>query len=304
VSRSQVKFDRWKSREPSSWAFQVFQKHNRELSKMFISHIAAHSYTYKKLGESAKWEDSVTEHFTFDDSSHENSFQNLKNWSESFESFDNWVNLNSVMAMSSNLETYIATIIKLALESDVGILYRTPRKIDGVSLLKFGNSQPFDFEEKVISCTKGDWGSRISAYEKIFGKVPDALRNNISDLEKIRKMRNRVGHSFGRDIEKSRNHDAIDIMPIEKLRRDKTLEYQSLIYGIAKDIDRHLHIAHVGEYQTLYFFHNLIKKLPDTPHYRNKKVRVNLLKKEIGRFGAYSAGKNFCSELIAHYEQL
>ncbi len=304
MSRSQLEFDRWKSREPSSWTFQVFQKHNRELSRMYISHIAVHSYSYEKLGETADWEDSVTKHFTFDDPTHENSFNDLKSWSDSFESFDNWVNLNSVMAMSSNLETYIATIIKLALESDVGVLYGAVRKIDGASILKHGKSQPFDFEEKIISCTKGEWGSRVAAYERIFGVVPPTLQNNISNLEKIRKLRNRVGHSFGRDIEKSRNHDAIDIMPIEKLRRDKTLEYQSLIYGVAKDIDRHLHNSHVGEYQTLYFFHNLIKRLPDTPHNSNHKVRVNILKKELGRFGAYAAGKNFCSGLIEHYEQL
>ncbi len=304
MSRSQVEFKRWESREPSSWTFQVFQKHNRELSRMYIAHIAAHSYSYKKLGETAKWEDSIAEHFSFDDPTHVNSFDNLKSWSDSFESFDNWVNLNSVMAMSSNLETYIATIIKLALESDVGVLYGANRKIDGASILKHGKSQPFDFEEKVISCTKGEWGSRVAAYERTFGVVPDKLKDNISTLERIRKLRNRVGHSFGRDIEKSRNHDAIDIMPIEKLRRDKTIEYQSLIYGVAKDIDRHLLEAHVGEYQTLYFYHSLIAKLPDTGHNRNHRVRVNLLKKELGRFGAYKAGKNFCSELIEHYEQL
>jgi hypothetical protein len=271
---------------------------------MYISHIAAHSYSYKKLGETANWEDPIEKHFSFEDPTHSRSFSSLKNWSESFDSFDNWVNLNSVMAISSNLETYIATIIKLALESDIGILYGAAQKIDGASILKHGNSQPFDFDENIIACTKGEWGSRVAAYERIFGMVPDTLRENISDLEKIRKLRNRVGHSFGRDIDKSRSHDAIDIMPIEKLRRGKTLEYQSLIYGVAKDIDKHLHNSHVGEYQTICFFHNLIKRLPDTQHNRNHKVRVNTLKKELGKFGAYAAGKNFCSELISYYDQL
>jgi len=271
---------------------------------MFISHIAAHSYCYKKLGETASWDDSVADHFSFKDSTHVHTFDNLKSWSNSFEYFDNWINLNSLMAMSSNLETYMATVIKLALESDVGVLYGASQKIDGASILKHGNAQPFDFEEKIISCTKGEWGSRISAYERIFGFVPNTLKNNISDLDKIRNLRNRVGHSFGRDIDKSRNHGEIDTMPIEKLRRDKALWYQSLIYGVAKDIDRHLHEKHVGEYQTVNFYHNLLKWLPDTEHNNNHKVRVGLLKKDLGRFGAYAAGKNFCSGLIQYYDKL
>ncbi|MCS6159361.1 hypothetical protein G3497_06015 [Shewanella baltica] len=271
---------------------------------MFISHIAAHSYSYKKLGETASWDDSVTDHFSFKDSTHAHSFDNLKSWSKSFENFDNWINLNSVMTMTSNLETYIATIIKLALESDVGVLYGVPQKIDGSSILKHGNSQPFDFREKIISCTKGDWSSRISAYNSTFGFVPEILKTHISDLEKIRNLRNRVGHSFGRDIDKSRNHGQIDVIPIEKLRRDKALWYQSLIYGVAKDIDRHLHVKHVGEYQTVNFYHNLLKRLPDSDHYKKHSVRVATLKKELGRFGAYSAGKNFCSGLIEYYEKL
>lgn len=304
MSRSQLRFERWKSRELSSWTFQVFQKHNRELSRMYIAHIAAHSYVYTALGKSAKWDDGVNKHFSFSDPTHENSFENLRSWSDSFNSFDNWINLNSVMAMASNLETYMATVIKLGLESDVGVLYGANRKIDGASILKHGKSQPFDFEDKVISCTKGEWGSRVAAYERVFGKVPGKLKDNISTLEKIRNLRNRVGHSFGRDIEKSRNHDVIDIMPIEKLRREKTIEYQSLIYAVAKDIDRHLLENHIGEYQTLYFYHKLASGLPDTDHNKNHKVRVNLLKKELGRFGAYKAGKNFCSGLIEYYEQL
>jgi len=271
---------------------------------MYIAHIASHSYAYKKLGETAKWEDAAIAHFAFADPTHENTFDSLSSWSDSFNSFDNWVNLNSVMAMASNLETYIATVVKLALESDVGVLYGANRKIDGASILKYGRSQPFDFEEKMTSCTKGEWVGRVAAYEKIFGKVPDKLKDNVSTLDKIRNLRNRVGHSFGRDIEKSRNHDAIDIMPIEKLRREKTIEYQSLIYAVARDIDRHLLGAHIGEYQTLYFYHKLISNLPDTDHNRNHKVRVNLLKKELGRFGAYKAGKNFCSGLISYYEEL
>ncbi|ERM61461.1 hypothetical protein [Vibrio cyclitrophicus] len=304
MSRSTIPFKRWESRERSSWSFQVFQKHNKQLSRMYISHMAAYEFTYRTLGKTAKWEDKTDNYFKFKDPTHVNSFTDVKAWSESYNDFDNWVNLNSVMAMSSNLETYIATIIKLALESDVGLLFGASRKIDGIGIIKHGKAQPFDFNDKVMSCTKGDWYSRVNSYEKIFGSAPDKLKDNISSLDKIRQLRNRVGHSFGRDIEMSRNHDAIDILPMDKLTREKTLEYQSLLYGVARSIDKHLLVDYVGEYQTLYFYHNLLKTLPDTEHYKNHGNRIVLLKKELGRFGAYKAGKNFCSELINYYDKL
>lgn len=78
---------------------------------------------YKKLGPSAKWEDDVTQHFEFDDAEKSELYSDLKDWSNSFNQYDNWVNLNSILVFSSNLETYMASAITLALESDPGTLF-------------------------------------------------------------------------------------------------------------------------------------------------------------------------------------
>jgi hypothetical protein len=306
MSRSQRKFERWKSREDSTWAFQVFQKHNQELSAMYIAHIASHEYLYRNLGKSAVWEDPMITHFKFKDDTQERAFKNIKEWSVSFNKFDNWVNLNSAMAMSSNFETYISTIIKLALESDVGVLFGTSKRIDGIEIIKHGRSQPFDFEDKIISCTKGEWGSRVRAFEKIFGNSPSILSDSISDLEKLRKLRNNIGHSFGRDIEASRKHNVIDIVDMEQLKRTKTIAYQKLIFGISKAIDKQLLTNHIGEYQSLYFYHNLRPSLKGEYPLNNHTLGNHtwMLKKGLGRFGAKFAGKIFCKELISYYEAL
>ena len=304
MSSSKMCFERWSSREYTTWPHQVFQKYNAELSRMLISHILAHKYSYHNLGKVAKWEDPLSAHMPIENSRHLHTFKSVRSWSKSFNDFDNWINLNTVMAMSSNLETYMSTAIKLALESDVGVLFGASKRIDGIEIIKHGGAHPFDFEDKLMSCTKGDWSSRISAFERIFGKAPEILKNNISDLERLRKLRNNVGHSFGRDIQASREHNVIDIQDMERLNRNSAMEYQSLIYGVSRAIDRQLLIGHIGEHQTLFFYHNLRPELNHHETDYNYRLGVNVwrLKKALGQFGAQKAGKKFCKELIEYYE--
>lgn len=306
MARSMRKFDRWIPREPSSWPFQVFQKYNAELGNMLIAYFGSQKYTYKQLGKTASWDDLVSKHFEFSDETHEAVFKDIRSWSLAFNEFDNWTNLNSIMAMSSYFETYIATAIKLALESDVGVLFGVNRKIDGIQILKHGHKQPFDFEDKINGCTKGHWSSRVDSYKKIFGHTPEILSDNISALEKIRALRNNLGHAFGRDINESRRHEVISITKMQSITREKTIHYQSLLFGIAKKIDKHLLANHIGEYQALHFYHNLRPNLKQNDSIKERQFgnHVAVLKKKIGRFGAASAGKEFCKGLIEYYEAL
>ncbi|WP_223531806.1 hypothetical protein [Pseudomonas sp. GL-RE-20] len=306
MSVSNIGFERWTSREYTTWTLQVFQKHNAELSRMYIAHIISNEFMYRNLGKTAKWGDSATDHFIFKDETQKHTFEDIAGWSSSYNDLDNWINLNSVMAMSSNLETYMATVIQLALESDIGVLFGTSKRIDGIEIIKHGGARAFDFDDKLMSCTKGDWGSRASAFTRIFGIIPDILTNNISSLEKLRKLRNNVGHAFGRDIETSRAHNVIDIKEMEKLKRNKTLEYQKLIYGISRAIDRQLLTHHIGEYQSINFYHNLRSQLNHDSQNQAHKLgnHAHILKKKLGQFGALKASKKFCTELIEYYEKL
>jgi hypothetical protein len=306
MSKSKMGFDRWTSKNPTTWPFQVYTKFSRELSHMFIAHVASEKYVYHSLGKVAKWEDSFVQHFTLTDKIYQNTFKNLKQWSESFYDFDNWINLNCIMAISSNLETYLAKTIHLALESDIGTLYGVSKRIDGVEILKHSAFNNFNFEDKVISCTKGEWGSRINSFNKLFGSAPAILTDNISSLERLRKLRNNVGHAFGREIEETRKHDVISAPKISKLTRDKTIYYMKLIHAISKELDKQLLVNHIGEYQIIYFYHSLKDSLSkgDPIPERERGNHIAVLKKQIGRFGASSVGKNFCKELIEYYDAL
>jgi hypothetical protein len=306
MSKSIISFDRWTSKNPTTWPFLVYSKYSTELSHMYITHISSKDFVYHNLGKVAKWEDSVDSHFTFSDTIYQNTFKNVKHWSDSFNDFDNWINLNSLMAISSNLETYLAKTIQLALESDLGTLYGVSKRIDGVEILKHSGIEAFDFGDKIISCTKGEWGSRTNSFIKLFGSAPSVLVDNISSLEKLRKLRNNVGHAFGREIEETRRHDIIQASKSAKLTKEKTIYYMKLIYGISREIDKQLLANHIGEYQIVYFYHTLRNSLSkgDPIPKRELGNHMAVLKKQVGRFGVTPIGKNFCKELIEYYEAL
>jgi hypothetical protein len=210
------------------------------------------------------------------------------------------------MAISSNLETYLSKVIQLALESDLGILFGVSKRIDGIEILKHKGSTVLNFEDKVISCVKGEWNSRTNSFTKIFGSAPLILTNNMSDMEKIRKLRNNVGHAFGREIEESTRHDLINATKSITLSREQTIKYMKLIYGVAKHIDTQLLNNHIGEYQVVHFYHTIKDKLSSGDPFPKRELgnHVAVLKKQIGRFGVHPISKKFCKDLIDYYDAL
>ena len=301
MASSDYEFNRWNHRHKSSWALRVFKQHTNELMRMFISFNNSKEYTYKNLkNESAKWGDKPDKYFKFTKWEYDK-FDDLQDWSNGYNELENWINLNALVSMSSTFETYIATIIPLALESDIGILFGTSKKIDGISILKYGKKEPFDFDNIIINTTKGDWNSRLSTYGNTFGCIPRYLGENIGNLEKIRKIRNDLAHAFGRDINKSRDKFILKSLPIKNLSKEKFLKYQNIIWKSALEIDAHLTNFHIGEYQALLFYHNLYSELNQTSH---PSIRAAELKKKIGQYGDLAAGKKFCKGLVKYYESL
>jgi hypothetical protein len=299
--RSTYEFNRWVPREKSTWAFRVFKKHTNELLRMYTAFANSRTYTYSTLGKAAAWSDSPTQHFSFPPRLRAEQFSDLRDWSQAFNDLENWINLNALLAISSNLETYLATVVPLALASDVGTLYGTSRRIDGIQILKHGHSQAFDFRQHVVSCTKDHWSKRLAAYERLFGRSPKFFSSNISALERIRNIRNNVAHAFGRDIEASRNQLEVKTLPIERLSPNSLMQLQRVVWQLVKAIDVHLHLFHIGEYQALAFYHNIYPSLRKDLH---PSMRAIELKKKMGVFGAEAAGKEFCKGLVRYYEAL
>jgi hypothetical protein len=230
----------------------------------------------------------------------EEAFDSLKSWSNSFNDFQNWVNLNALMALCSNLETYLSTSVSLAIQSDPGLLFQSPKSIDGAQLLKKNAAKNIAHDDLIMSITKGDWNSRLSAFKKIFGNVPTVLERQIGELEKIRQLRNKIGHAFGRDIESSRNHEVKKTLPMESLNSIQLNRHQKTIWSSAKSVDKFLLKNHIGDYQAIAFYHRLYPGLRKDVH---PSERAMSLKKALGSFGDVS-GKEYCKELVTYYEAL
>ena len=119
-------------------------------------------------------------------------------------------------------------------------------------------------------------------------------------MEKIRVLRNKVGHAFGRDIEGSRNHEVKKILPMESLNSIQLDKCQKIIWSSAKSIDIYLLRNHIGEYQAVAFYHRLLPELRKDVHSSERAIS---LKKALGSYGDVS-GKEYCKGLVSYYEAL
>lgn len=254
---------------------------------------------YEQLkNNGAVWEDKASKHFDFSVKDGSEIYTDLKDWSDSFNQFQNWTNLNGLMAVTSNFETYLTSVLSLALESDPGLIYKSSMSVDGMSLIKSG-AHKFPFEKEIIiGITKGDWNARISALGKYFDYVPLSISSNISELEKIRTLRNKVGHAFGRDIENSRINEVKETLPIEKLTTPNFIKIRKLIWQCVSELDRYLLDNHIGEFQIIKYYHSIEPELNGT---QDNKAMV--FKKKIGKFGDLS-GKKYCRGLVDYYYNL
>ncbi len=302
MASSNYQFNRWKPRSRTSWAWRVFKKHNIEFQRMYTSFENSRGYTYSQLGKSnAKLTDLPTQLFKFNKQWEYEQFRDLNDWISAFNDLENWINLNALVAITSTLETYMATIIPLALESDAGAMFGVSQKVDGIEILKQGKNNKSYIDDITTACTKGTWDSRVSAYERAFGKVPKYLKNHVSELDKMRNLRNDVAHAFGREIEASRSKGEITTLPIKRLSHERLTKFKEIIWKSAKSIDAHLQNFHIGEYQALLFYHELYPALNKSAH---RSIRAVELKKKIGQFGDIPAGKVFCKGLVEYYEEL
>lgn len=295
-------FDRWKPHDETTWAFQVYRKYNRELYQIIEAHRASKFYTYSQLKKNKQSLSSpVTQVFAGSPTGIKN-FSDLKDWSNGFNKFDEWVNLSNITTISSNIETYLVSVIKIAIISNPSVLIGAPwRSIDGAYVIKHGNGLQTNISEHVISCTKGDWSSRLAAIERLFGKLPAPIRSYHADLEKIRNLRNRFGHAFGRDIEESRKHGQLEIAPMDKVSEKAVAKLGTSAWRFVQAMDDLLIKNHIGEFEAINYYANLYPT-------QNKDVapsqRAINFKKSIGQFGSGLRSKNYCKELVNYWEAL
>ena len=149
--KSNVHFDRWNHVQLHTWPFKVYKQYNEELSHFLWTDYSASKYVYKQLGKSgAKWTDEPHKHLSFP--VHVWNFKTMQEWSDLYNERQNHFYLDCVMSLSSNLETFLSSIIALAIESSPGVLLGAPKSIDGVYMLKHHPMDKESYNEKITLC--------------------------------------------------------------------------------------------------------------------------------------------------------
>lgn len=301
MSRSKRKFKRWNAVGKTTWPYRIFLKFNGELHQLINTHLVSTEALYSGLKDKgAQWEDRPAKFFNPAHRDFE-MYKDLRDWSKAYNLFDNWVTLSRLMTISSTIETYLASVVGTALDSDPGVILGMSRCIDGAAVLKNGPNRGVSSASYIEACTKGTWSKRIDAFESLFGGSPAELRAAHSSLDEIRMIRNRFGHAFGRDIDEARKHGVLELLPMERVSQDRANRLWKDASGAIRAVDRFLLENHIGDFETLRFYQALEPSLKASAH-RNEKAMA--LKTAIGGFGAESRGKDYCGELIDYWEAL
>lgn len=269
---------RWEMPWDTSIAYFRFRNHHKQLNAMYWAFI----YGTAALGKYTKSEErngkSTKDFYKFAiESSKCPNYSVVEDWDiwkKSYVEFENLTRLNMLVDANSYLEVYLRSIYCLSMESRPDILLCRGKQIDGLAFYKNVDNyhysskivethpEKYIFYNNLVKLTKKDWQNRIKAFGDIFGDVPDELRQNVAELEQIRKIRNNMGHFFGRKKDtkdKKGKDDEGDIkLPISsdqmlKLSEQRLKKLFGVIFQTATAIDRYLLKDFVGNYECILF---------------------------------------------------
>jgi hypothetical protein len=165
-----------------------------------------------------------------------------------------WHRRAVLVMLASALERYLATVTTLAVASNP-TLSRAPHLLDGLALLKYDVQT---IAHDVVDVVKGDWSSRASAFSRLFGSNA-ALDGAISPLERMRRDRNSIAHSFGAQsaadilsphamllVGAGRTISAYGEISVTEKRLVKLF---NRVHAVVEAVDRQLMTEHIGSYE-------------------------------------------------------
>jgi len=250
-------FSRWQSAAGSTFSHRLFAKHHSEINSLYWSHMLAAKRTTDIVKKADKRLRPTTV-FTVPRKHQRHIAPTLERWEKDFKDFNNWVRLSASVAVNSYMEIYLRNITSLAIESNPGLIIGAPGAIDGVTLLK--GRPGYNYSEYAVHFTKGDWNTRIQHYERLFGDSPPKLREYMKELNELRKMRNGVGHAFGRSTDEYETGLQIELKPMMRLSEDRFGFWLRMVEEVTSAIDEHLKEKHIGQYERLLYYHDWLGK--------------------------------------------
>lgn len=245
-------FDRWNNYWGRSRPYRTFNEHHAQLNDFYWSHRAAVRLAEAHFRQQALGM-STEDAFQFGGDDARRLPSPLSTWHARYKDFQNWVRLSCALSLASYLEIYLRAIASLAVESAPGILIGARDAVDGLVLLK--NRSDYSQSSSSTPLVTGTWQKRLIEYEKLFGSVPQELSSKQVELEKFRKMRNSVGHYFGRDVNDNEDRARIETKSIQRLSENRFKEWMNMVDKVVLAVDEHLCSEFIGEYDFLKWGH-------------------------------------------------
>jgi hypothetical protein len=166
-----------------------------------------------------------------------------------------WARLTGLFLATAALERFLAAAATAAEESDPLLSPGFPKRVEGAMLKKYQASLSLGDMRPLI---EGEWSSRIAAFRKRFGTVPQVLADNEGELEKIRRLRNAVAHDFAFDQPAQITTTALliggvrrDRLPRRSLSHLKYLEWLALMNAVSRAVDAQLCRDYIGAYELI-----------------------------------------------------
>lgn len=292
-----IKFNRWSTPYPHSLPYRIFKESDKEVRSLVNTYERSFSYICTNLKKSgATWEAPAFNFGLIDN----NQTVTVKQWILNAKEFGNWMRLNLLMSMCSNVETYIASVIRESIESDPGIIMGASHYIDGIKLLKSGKKVDENvIAEHIKKCTKDTWSSRLNNIEKLFGAMP-IIASNIGALEEIRKLRNTVGHAFGRNIEKAQQYFKIEIEPMGRLSVKRYNKYITILFDMVQEFDEIITRNHIGCFEIIFQYHKMYESIK----HLDKDKQIEKLKEALHEETNSGVNKDLCRGVYLYYKDL
>jgi hypothetical protein len=229
-------------------------------------------------------------------------------WKKDFHEFQNFSRLNMVLANSSCFEVYLRSIVSLSLESRPGVILGDKEYTDGARLLKTNpkyrshKKEEYLFNSQIDSVVRGEWSNRAIGYKNLFESIPIELENNISELDKFRKLRNDIAHYLARPKDKYELPLIFNPEPILRIANIKLLKYLKIIFDVAQAIDLHLYRQYIGSYEIIVCYYENMYDI-----YKSKLPvgeKAKRLQKMIGAETGMTVGTQYYKDLVKYFEAL
>ena len=287
-----MKFSRNNSCMGITWAFNALVKHHTEINNMYWSFVPAWSFTNYMARKNSDATPEALFHASGPDVHRLD--HSIPNFIRNSELLANWVRLSVLLSALSYFEIYMKKVVTLSLMSDPAVRLGRSGVIEGVSWIKSGLQD--DLDSLVTPCLKGECNSRILAYKRLFKVAPASLEAEKDKLDAMRVLRNKVGHSYGRNLKVEILETTI--APMSSLSEAGLKECLELVFNVARDIDAHLLSNHIGCFEEALFFHRLRGQLRGIQCLDEAKYLRKAMARELdGR----TPGSSYCRGLVSFY---